>query len=440
MKSGRKFRLLGTETDHMRIKVNVLRKYQEIGIIIALLLVGGHSEALELSGYYKNYGSVYDLPNHSLSNLVEDPPALVWVTSRLRLQSRVGLGGFGSFNLAYDFAPRVEDALLSRANLFQNRSTGNNYRAFDFDRRLYPKSGDSVGGFSILHNLDRVEFMFNAGRFDLFAGRQAIAWGSARTINPTDVVAPFGYTELDTEDRVGVDGIRLRTSFGFMGEIDAGYLFGDDFKFEQSAFFVRVKQYIARTDATVLIVGFRNNVLLGIDLARSLGGAGAWFESGYVLDDLLAEVRRTDYQNYFRATIGMDYSLTSTLYGFVEYHYNGPGGKAEDSPANMLTTAYTDGGVYLMGQHYLIPGAAWQITPLLTFSCDAVTNLNDPSILLAPSLEYNVDDNVYLSAGAFFGIGRSMELDSSQGFYDVRLRSEFGTYPDIYHTSFRVYF
>lgn len=412
------------------------------GLLLVLFPLASYAGAIELDGYYKNFGSVYDLPGHSLSHQIPDPASLGQVISRLRLAGRLRLGAAASFHLAYDFAPRVEDELLSTVGPLFGEPTGSDYRAFDFDRRLYPAPGDSVGSFSILHNLDRAELTINAGRFDLILGRQAVAWGSARTINPTDVVAPFDYTELDTEDRMGVDGVRVRTPLGFMGEIDAGYLFGKDFKFYQSAFFVRVKQYIARTDATILVIGFRENILVGIDLARSIGGAGAWFESGYVFDDALAEERRTDHQNYFSATIGMDYSLTSTLYGFVEYHYNGPGGKAKDFPGNSSTTAYTDGGVYLMGRHYLIPGAVWQITPLLSLGGEALTNLNDPSILIAPSLEYNFAENVYLSVGAFVGIGKKahIELDESLGYEDLRLRSEFGTYPDIYYTSFRVYF
>ena len=71
-----------------------------------------------------------------------------------------------------------------------------------------------------------------------------------------------------------------------------------------------------------------------------------------------------------------------------------------------------------------------------------LANLNDPSILLAPSLEYNVAANVYLSAGAFIGVGKrvAIELGENLKLDQFRLRSEFGTYPDIYHTSFRVYF
>ncbi|MDH3890161.1 MAG: hypothetical protein OEV49_03685 [candidate division Zixibacteria bacterium] len=422
--------------------MSLLRTCRVTVWVIVGLLTSGQSGAFDFGGYFKKFGSVYDLPSHSLSGLVEDPPALGRFISRMRLQSRLTLGDHGSFNVAYDFAPRIEDELLRQANLFLNDSPSSSYRAFDFDQPLYPNPDDSTASFSIHHNLDRVELTINAGRFDLFLGRQAVAWGSSRTINPTDVVAPFGYTELDTEDRAGVDGVRLRIPVGFMAEIDAGYLFGEDFRFEQSAFFVRVKQYLARTDATVLVVGFRENLLLGVDLARSVGGAGVWVEGGYVLDNVLANQRRPDYQNYLRATIGMDYSLAATLYGFVEYHYNGPGGQAENFQDNTTATAYTAGGVYLMGRHYLVPGAVWQITPLATFGGEVLANLNDPSILLAPSLEYNVAANVYLSAGAFIGVGKrvAIELGENLKLDQFRLRSEFGTYPDIYHTSFRVYF
>ncbi|MBN2105171.1 bifunctional alpha,alpha-trehalose-phosphate synthase (UDP-forming)/trehalose-phosphatase [bacterium] len=54
----------------------------------------------------------------------------------------------------------------------------------------------------------------------VYCGRQDIVWGSARTVNPMDVIAPFSFGSLDTEDRRGVDAIRLRIPVGCMGEID----------------------------------------------------------------------------------------------------------------------------------------------------------------------------------------------------------------------------
>ena len=196
-------------------------------VILIILLLAVDAASFDLNGYYKSFATVYDLPSHTLSRIGIDPPPLGQVTSRLRLNARVPLGSVVSFSVAYDIVPRIQDRMLWEDNLLFSGTGGAAYRAFDFDRRIYPEPDDSVASFGLFHNLDRAMLSISARDFDLYLGRQAIAWGSARAVNPTDVIAPYAYTELDTEDRVGVDGVRLRVPLGFMGEVDAGYLFGD---------------------------------------------------------------------------------------------------------------------------------------------------------------------------------------------------------------------
>ncbi|MGB2697356.1 MAG: hypothetical protein WBD28_05785, partial [Candidatus Zixiibacteriota bacterium] len=105
------------------------------------------------------------------------------------------------------------------------------------------------------------------------------------------------------------------------------------------------------------------------------------------------------------------------------------------------TAPYREGPVYLMGRHYLAPGFSHQITPLITFTGEALINLSDPSLFLVPQLEYNIAENIYLSAGAYLGLGKSPEMRKKQeGEPKLQLGSEFGSYPDLYFTSFRVYF
>ena len=72
-------------------------------------------------------------------------------------------------------------------------------------------------------------------------------------------------------------------------------------------------------------------------------------------------------------------------------------------------------------------------TRLVYGSLQFLTNLSDRSVYVTPSIEYNIAENVYLSGGAFIGFGKG-----PQDLLDIG--SEFGTYPDIYHTSFRYYF
>lgn len=422
--------------------MNGLRRYRIIGLVLMPLLLAANTVALDLNGYYKNFVAVYDLPRYSLIGFDFDTPPMGQVTSRLRLNGQIALGTAASFSVAWDIVPRIQDRMLWRDNLLFSGTEGSAYRAFDFDRRIYPEPDDSVASFGLFHNLDRAVLSISARNFDLYLGRQAIAWGSARAVNPTDVIAPYAYTELDTEDRVGVDGVRLRVPLGFMGEIDAGYLFGDDFEFEQSAFFLRGKTYLWRTDLSAMVVGFRENLMVGVDLARAVGGAGVWLEAGYVFDHALDDRCSNGSDDYLRMSLGLDYSLTGRVYGFVEYHFNESGGDAGEYFSRLTTTAYRDGGVYLMGRHYLIPGISWQITPLISGGGELLVNLGEPSALIAPNVEYNLAEDIYLSVGAFIGIGRrpGLELSEPFTFENLRLRSEFGSYPNIYHTSFRVYF
>ena len=131
----------------------------------------------------------------------------------------------------------------------------------------------------------------------------------------------YSFDELDSEERIGVDAVRFRVPIGFMGELDASYLFGKDFKFEKSAFYLRSKVYLGHSDISLLALGFQENLLLGFDLSRSIGGAGFWLEAAYVIPDALAKNSTINDKNYFRSTIGIDYSLTDITYGYIEYHF-----------------------------------------------------------------------------------------------------------------------
>jgi hypothetical protein len=390
------------------------------------------SERFDVGGYFKHFSVVHD--NHGLKG---------FISNRIRLYGHLRVADWLAFNGAYDFAPYIQDPALSHNEAFRIETAPESYRAVDLDDRLYPAPGDSVRSFAVLQNLDRTFFTITAPQFDLYVGRQAIAWGSGHVINPTDVIAPYTYGELDTEDRIGVDAVRLRVPIGFMGEIDAGYVFGDEFEFSQSAFFIRGKFYAARTDWSVLLVGFRENLLVGLDLTRDVGGAGFWMEGGYVFVDALNENRVDGNGDYFRASIGLDHSLWRDAYGFAEYHFNGAG--ADDAKGyldNLASLAYTEGSVYLLGKHYLVPGVSCQITPLLTASSEALLNLSDPSVFLAPNLEYNIAQDIYIAAGTYVGIGRRPEAVMLEGLGSTRVsfRSEFGSYPDSYYGSFRIYF
>ena len=81
------------------------------------------------------------------------------------------------------------------------------------------------------------------------------------------------------------------------------------------------------------------------------------------------------------------------------------------------------------------------MNPLLPFNAVVFVNLNDGSITLAPNLEYNIAENIYLGGGAYIGVGKRPEIvPLGETNTATRFHSEFGAYPTMFYTSFRVYF
>ena len=240
-----------------------------------MLLVGIANAEFRVGGYYKNFSTVFNSP-------LPDAPITGVVVNRLRLNLSYAPADILSFALAYDFTPRVQDSLLFSQSPFAVGVASSGYRVADLKSPIYPSEDDPVGSVGVYHNLDRASVQFSTDFADISVGRDAIAWGSARIINPTDVIAPYTYDQLDTEDRVGVDAIRVRIPVGVMGEVDTGYIFGNNFNFGKSAVFLRSQLNAAETDFSVLLLEFQKNLLVGLDITRGIGGAGSWLEMAYV--------------------------------------------------------------------------------------------------------------------------------------------------------------
>ena len=386
-----------------------------------------HAE-IRISGYYKNFFTAFD-------TTYTDEPLMGAVVNRLRLNlSYTPVDSF-FFAFAYDFTPRVQDPSLFTESPYAIGVASSRYRLVDFNSRFYPDEDDSIGSVGIYHNLDRASLQISTAFADISIGREAIAWGSARIINPTDVVAPYNFDQLDTEDRIGVDAVRIRIPVGVLGEVDSGYIIGDNFDFDKSAVFLRTQFNAFETDLSMLLLEYQKDLLIGLDIARGIGGAGFWLESSYVFIDPYGTETDT-YHNYLRSSIGLDYSFGGETYTFVEYHFNGAGSaESEDLMTLLDHPAYMRGGVYLLGNHYLAPGVSQQLTPLLRISGQFLLNLSDFSSWLTPQIAYNVAEDIHLSLGCFFSFGKP-PLNDDPNLY----QSEFGLYPNVIFSSFNVYF
>jgi hypothetical protein len=412
-------------------------------LLIAPAAGRGEGE-ISFRGYFKKFAILLTPPPAVLDGAATDEPDLGAVTARLRLGLTLRPSDRFSFTCAYDVSPRFQSARLFGEDVFPAGPGRAGYRLVDLGDRIYPKAAETPTHFAVGQNLDRFAVTIKTRAADIIVGRQAVAWGSARVVNPTDVLAPFAFNELDKEERTGVDALRVRVPLGAMDELDIGVVAGQRFRAGTSAFFLRGKTRALDTDVAAVAMAFRRHLLIGLDLARSIGGAGAWLEAAYVIPAAFGENGAEDGKDYFRASAGLDYNLGPKTYGFVEYHFSSAGEKAPESYLGLAgTTPFRDGAVYLLGRHYLSIGCTRQITPLLPFTGLLIANLGDLSLVLAPSLEFNLAQDIYLAGGAYLGLGKRPEFLAPPPGPETRpdvLHSEFGSYPDMLYASFRVYF
>jgi hypothetical protein len=415
---------------------------KRIAIVIVWQLVAGTLLAADInfSGYYKSFFTVLKIPE--IKNSTISYPELGLVSNRLRLQTFYKPFDWFSLGLAYDLAFKVQDPLLFISTSLIQSSSTNNYRISDLKAIIYPKKGEPISSFAAYQNLDRAYINISTSYADITLGRQPIAWGSAHAISSTDIITPFRFDALDTEDRIGVDAIRLLSPLGLLGELDAGVIAGKDFKKEKSAAYLRAKVNILNTDFALMSVLFSKNIMYGLDLTRNIKGATAWIEAAFTAVNDTSTCGCPKKNDYLRVTVGSDYSfLDAKLYVYCEYHFNSAG-KVEftNYSENQNSIPYQEGGVYLQAEHYLIPGLSYQLTPLMFLNGQAMLNLNDGSSYLSTNLNYNIKEDMYLDFGIFLGLGSKPAYSKNPELVGQVISSEFGNYPLLVYSSFGIYF
>ena len=369
-----------------------------------------------ISGYLKSYA----VAQNSISNKFFATNTIYQAQNSGRLMLETSTDK-AAFELHYELSP----LLVSGGDLQSFNIVGDDYRLSDIETSL---TNDVSSKTQLYQNLDRfnVQWQFDAG--DLTIGRQAISFGGARFINPTDVFLPFDIRTFNTEYRTGVDAVRFQAPWGDLGEVDVGIVLGDDGKRDNSAAFVQVSRNFAGKDYNLAYVEYASQSLVSLSLQAEISAMGFWFEGAFVDGDV----------DHFRGSTGLDYAFSENTLGMIEYHYNGAGSGDPDRYLSLLDTLpYRRGGVFLLGENYLLPSFSFRATPLLSLAMQAIVNLDDASGYTSLSAEYNIAENFYIDFAAYFFVGDDL---TTSPFQTPMLGSEYGANPNMLYTSIRWYF
>ncbi len=286
----------------------------------------------------------------------------------------------------------------------------------------WPQEGNEFLGISQVSDylsVERLTLDAYTPHVDLRLGRQAIFWGSAFMVNPTD---PFPEVLLlePWKPRTGVNALRSTIPMGKRHQFQA--VLGSDDTFQKLRVAGRATIGFGLADLS-LVGAWRQeaqSAIAGVDLRGTLG-VGYWFEGALHLD---TSASTQDHQApYEELAVGLDYSLP-LMDGLVitaQYYRNGAGA-VEYDPQSLVSNL---GGVvempdcgdvdllsidqesdtdpfapFFSGRDYAMLSLMLAINPDLSFTGLWVQNLGDGSAMAVPVLTTYPSSWLQLSAAA----------------------------------------
>ncbi len=245
--------------------------------------------------------------------------------------------------------------------------------AQDYDNDLFrvSRAGDYLA-------VDRLYAEFQLKKADLRVGRQALNWGSAFVVNPSDPFPEVLLTE-PWKPRSGMNAARLDIPFGDLNSVQL--VAGSDDAFLHPRLAGRVTVNLAETDWS-LVGAWREEVdegIVGVDLKGTLG-VGFWFEGVVHIAD------GTD--PYEELAVGIDYSLPvlEQLVLTAQYYRNGAGRAAAGGTTLALLDPPQAFAPAFSGRDYLMASVGAGLTQDVSLSALWLQNLNDGTAFAVPSV------------------------------------------------------
>lgn len=373
------------------------------------------AEPPEFGGFYKNLVSLTQVED-SFGNLgLTDDRTAADAFQRLRLKldhepwEHLSLRAHYEARHAWGDSERIRTRALTLPRgtavadaLFPAGRT----RFLDLESEL-----SNGSNYRVTHGLDRLSARWSTDTIQITLGRQPVSWGSGLIWTPTDVFAGFSPTEIDRDEKLGVDVVRLTwtptldSSFDIVAEpLDEEEPYEVDG--DASSLALRTGTHLGEYDLALLGGWIAGDTVVGGDASGYLADAGLRTE--VLVTDADDEGGRT----FVRALVSVDYGFARAWnpYLAVEYFYNGLGTDEPDDYLSRLAEpavqrAFQRGNAFNLGRNYV--GAVTRLTPSALWSVQATTllNIDDGSVQEFASLGRSLTDNIDLLFGAIVGFG-----------------------------------
>jgi len=286
---------------------------------------------------------------------------------------------------------------------------------------------DPDGLYLLTHDFDRLALRLYFDAVDITIGRQAITWGNTLLFPISDLWAQFSPYELDTSQKPGVDAIRAISPITDRVELD--FIFADKGDVSDLSAGVRSQLYLERADVYFAFAKIWNELFL-------FGGVSADLQTFTLRLDAALPFNLDDTELELpRATVAIDYFATD-LFLSVELYFNGLGAADHNQyPEKISSVELARGETYYIGRYYFGSACTYNLTELFKIGMSVLFNLQDPSVVLLPSLTYQLAASVDVSLGAYVPVGEDPDIA-----VPLVVNSEYGLYPYFVYLQVAAFF
>ncbi len=250
------------------------------------------------------------------------------------------------------------------------------------------------------HRLYRASIAYESDDFDLEIGRQQIPWGVGHFFTPTDLFNPFNATQIELEERDGVDAVNL--TFKNLKGFKTQLIYTPPGKqLHPQRYLARISRDVHGYEIGVLGGRTKRDHALGFDLQGNLRGSAVRGEFLYQEAELE--------KDFIKFTLNADYNFPHNIYGLIEYHFNSQGRRDKD---DYQVDRFIRGDIRDLGREYVAAMLGYDLTDLIRLEYRVISNLHDGSFYMRPELQYEMSSNLLFTAGSQMFMGAN---DSEYG-------------------------
>ncbi|MCD4772921.1 MAG: hypothetical protein K8R41_06005 [Bacteroidales bacterium] len=269
-------------------------------------------------------------------------------------------------------------------------------------------------------NIDRLNFEYISGKFEVKIGRQRINWSTNLVWTPNDIFNSFSYFDFDYIEHAGCDAVKLQYYTGMTSSVQFAAKINHNDKVTIAGMY-RFNKW--NYDFQFLGGVMDDDIVAGCGFSGQIEGAGINGEMSY----FRSKENFMDSTATFLVSIGSNYTFKNSLYIHTAFLVNTAGTTGSAGMGDFFTLNAKINAKNLTNARCSIFGEiSYPITPLLKLDVSSIYNPNDKSVFLGPSLDLSLmNDLGLLFMGQLFWGDKGTEFGDYGKMFFLRLKYSF---------------